>query len=127
MTNKMNTAADRDRRQRNGQVRGRDLYWGFTLGILSNLATIFMLHSSVGTMGWAMTAMIVGTFIFVMINSFDCMDDLKANADDMDEEEAATNFGYKFLNAPWGMFKGVVTLIFGALALTQLQVIWDIF
>jgi hypothetical protein len=31
------------------------------------------------------------------------------------------------LNAPWGMFKGVVTLIFGALALTQLQVIWDIF
>jgi hypothetical protein len=55
MTNKMNTAADRDRRQRNGQVRGRDLYWGFTLGILSNLATIFMLHSSVGTMGWAMT------------------------------------------------------------------------
>jgi hypothetical protein len=78
-------------------------------------------------MGWAMTAMIVGTFIFVMINSFDCMDDLKANADDMDEEEAATNFGNKFLNAPWGMFKGVVTLIFGALAITQLQVIWDIF
>ena len=39
MTNKMNTAADRDRRQRNGQMRGRDLYWGFTLGILSNLAT----------------------------------------------------------------------------------------
>jgi len=74
-----------------------------------------------------MTAMIVGTFIFVMINSFDCMDDLKANADDMDEEEAATNFGTKFLNAPWGMFKGVVTLIFGALAITQLQVIWDIF
>ena len=55
------------------------------------------------------------------------MDDLKANADDMDEQEAATNFGNKFLNAPWGMFKGVVTLIFGALALTQLQVIWDIF
>ena len=49
MTNKMNTAADRDRRQRNGQVRGRDLYWGFTLGILSNLATIYMLHSSAGT------------------------------------------------------------------------------
>ena len=127
MTGKMNTTADRDRRQRYGQMRGRDLYWGFTLGILSNLATIFMLHSIGGKMGWAMTAMIVGTFIFVMINSFDCMDDLKANADDMDEEEAATNFGSKFLNAPWGLFKGVVTLIFGSLAITQLQVIWDIF
>ena len=38
------------------------------------------------------------------------MDDLKANADDMDEEEAATNFGNKFLNAPWGLFK-IRTLI----------------
>ena len=27
---KMNTAADRDRRQLIGATRGRDLYWGFT-------------------------------------------------------------------------------------------------
>ena len=32
----------------------------------------------------------------LMINSFDCMDDLKANADDMDEEEAATNLVTSF-------------------------------
>ena len=75
-----------------------------------------------------MTAMIVGTFIFVMINSFDCMDDLKANADDMDEEEAATNFGNKFLNAPWGMFKGVVTLIFWHTSINATAgYLWDIF
>ena len=67
-----------------------------------------------------MTAAIVGIFVFVMINSFDCLDDLKANTDDMDEEEAATNLGKKFKSAPWGMFKVVITLIFGAIAVTQL-------
>ena len=59
-----------------------------------------------------------------MINSFDCMDDLKANIDDMDDDEAATNFGKKFKAAPWGMFKVVITLIFGAIAITQLLEIW---
>ena len=52
------------------------------------------------------------------------MDDLKANADDSDEEEAQTHFGQKFAAAPWGMFKTLVTLIFGAMALSQLWVIW---
>ena len=28
MSNKMNTPADRDRRQQFGAMRGRDLYWG---------------------------------------------------------------------------------------------------
>jgi hypothetical protein len=55
------------------------------------------------------------------------MDDLKANADDMGEEEAASNFGAKFLKAPWGMFKTVVTVIFAVMALTQLDEIWGIF
>ena len=39
MSKKMNTPADRDRRQQFGAVRGRDLYWGFTVAIFSNLAT----------------------------------------------------------------------------------------
>ena len=51
------------------------------------------------------------------------MDDLKANTDDMDAEEAASNFGAKFLKAPWSMFKTVVTILFGATALTQLDAI----
>ena len=40
-----------------------------------------------------MTAAIVGLFVFVTINSFNCMDDLKANIDDIDNQEANTNFG----------------------------------
>ena len=72
----------------------------------------------------AVTAAIVGVFVFVMINSFDCMDDLKANIDDLDDDEAKTNFGKKFKAAPWGMFKVVITLIFGAIAITQLLEIW---
>ena len=124
MTNLMNSASDRDRRQRNGATRGRDLYWGFTIGTLSNLVTLFIIAQAGRLPTLAISAMIVATFIFVMINSFDCMDDLKANADDMDTDEAATNFGTKFRKAPWGMFKAVVTVMFGSVAVTQLGSIW---
>ena len=84
MTNLMNSTSDRDRRQRNGATRGRDLYWGFTIGTLSNLVTLFIIAQAGRLPTLAISAMIVATFVFVMINSFDCMDDLKANADDMD-------------------------------------------
>ena len=124
MTNIMNLASDRDRRQRNGATRGRDLYWGFTIGTVSNLVTLFIIAQAGSLPIFAISAMIIATFVFVMINSFDCMDDLKANADDMDADEAATNFGAKFGKAPWGMFKTVVTVMFGGVAVTQLGSIW---
>lgn len=124
MTNIMNSASDRDRRQRNGATRGRDLYWGFTIGTVSNLVTLFIIAQARSLPIFAISAMIIATFVFVMINSFDCMDDLKANADDMDADEAATNFGAKFGKAPWGMFKTVVTVMFGGVAVTQLGSIW---
>ena len=121
---KMNTSADRDRRQMFGNTRGRDLYWGFTIGVFANLATLFLIIQGGDLPQLAVTAAIVGTFVFVMINSFDCLDDFKANTDDMDEEEAATNLGKKFKSAPWGFFKVVFTLIFGAIAVTQLIEVW---
>lgn len=129
MANNMNSAADRDRRQRNGHTRGRDLYWGFSLGILSNLVTLFLLSTgaALGLMAWALTATIVGTFVFVIINSFNCMDDLKENANDMDEVEANTHLGQKFLSTPWGLFKSVILVVFGAIAIAQLDVVWGIF
>ena len=55
--------------------------------------------------------MILPSFVFVMINSFDCMDDLKANGDDLDAEEAITQLGSKFGKEPWGMFETVVTIL----------------
>ena len=121
---KMNTSADRDRRQMFGNTRGRDLYWGFTIGVFANLATLFLIVQGGDLPQLAITAAIVGTFVFVMINSFDCLDDFKANTDDMDEEEATTNLGKKFKSAPWGFFKVVITLIFGAIAVTQLIEVW---
>lgn len=127
MSKSMNTEADRDHRQQIGNTRGRDLYWGLTIGIFSNLVTLFIISQGGDLPSIAISAAVLATFIFVMINSFDCMDDLKANADDMGEEEAASNFGAKFLKAPWGMFKTVVTVIFAVMALTQLDEIWGIF
>ena len=121
---KMNTSADRDRRQMVGNTRGRDLYWGFTIGVFANLATLFLIVQGGDLPQLAMTAAIVGIFVFVMINSFDCLDDFKANVDDMDEEEATSNLGKKFKSAPWGFFKVVITLIFGAIAITQLMEVW---
>ena len=48
MSNIMNTAADRDRRQQIGATRGRDLYWGMTVGFLSNIATLAILSMGSG-------------------------------------------------------------------------------
>ena len=127
MSDVMNTPADRDRRQRFGAQRGRDFYWGITLGLAVNVATMFMISLGVDVPKLALTAAIVGTFIFVCINSFDCMDDFKANADDMGEEERATHLGKKLLVAPWGMFKTLVFLIFGAIGICQLQDMWKNF
>ena len=100
------------------------LYWSFTIAVFGNLFTLYIIAQGGDLPQLAISAAIVGMFVFVMINSFDCMDDLKANIDDMDDDEAATNFGKKFKAAPWGMFKVVFTLIFGAIAITQLLEIW---
>ena len=126
MSDTMNSDAARDRRQKIGAQRGRDLYWGFTLGLFVNVATMFMISLGDGIPKLAITAAIVGTFIFVCVNSFDCMDDFKANFDDMDEEERASNLGKKLLEAPWGMFKSLVFLIFGVISIYQFQDMWDI-
>ena len=69
MSDIMNIAADRDRRQRNGATRGRDLYWGFTIAIFSNLVTLFIISQGGDLPSLAISVMVLATFIFVMINS----------------------------------------------------------
>ena len=127
MSEIIHSEAARNRRQRIGAQRGRDLYWTFTLGLIVNIATMFMISIGGDLPKLGITAAIVGTFIFVCVSAFDCMNDFKANVDDMDDEERKTNLGKKLLDAPWGMFKGLTLLIFGALAVCQLQDMWDIF
>ena len=87
---------------------------------------MFMISLGDGIPKLAITAAIVGTFIFVCVNSLDCMDDFKANFNDTDEEERASNLGKKLLEAPWGMFKSLVFLIFGVTTISQLHGMWDI-
>ena len=68
---KMKTAADRDRRQLVGATRGRDLYWGFTIGVFANLVTLYLIIQGGDLPQLAMTAAIVGIFVFVITtNSF---------------------------------------------------------
>jgi hypothetical protein len=82
--------------------------------VFGNLFTLYIISQGGNLPQLAITAAIFGLIVFVMINSFDYMDD----------DEANTNFGKKFKAAPWGMFKVVITLIFGAIAITQLLEVW---
>ena len=124
MTNKFASAADRDRRASNAYTRGRDLYWTISIGMISNLVTLAIISSIDDTPALAISAVLIATLVFVLVSSFDCMDDLKAIASDMDDEEASTELGAKLLGSPWYLFKGLLVISFGAMAVTQLLEIW---
>ena len=124
MTNKFASAADRDRRASNAYTRGRDLYWTISLGMISNLVTLAIISSIDDTPALAISAVLIATLVFVLVSSFDCMDDLKAIASDMDDEESSTKLGAKLLGAPWYLFKGLFVISFGAMTVTQLLEIW---
>ena len=124
MTNKFASAADRDRRASNAYTRGRDLYWTISIGMISNLVTLTIISSIEDTPALAISAVLIATLVFVLVSSIDCMDDLKAIASDMDDQEASTEFGAKLLGAPWYLFKGLLVLSFGTMAITQLLEIW---
>ena len=120
MTNKFASAADRDRRASNAYTRGRDLYWTISLGMISNLVTLAIISSIDDTPALAISAVLIATLVFVLVSSFDCMDDLKAIASDMDDEESSTKLGAKLLGAPWYLFSGLLVISFGAMTVTQL-------
>ena len=124
MTNKFASAADRDRRASNAYTRGRDLYWTISLGMISNLVTLAIISSIDDTPALAISAVLIATLVFVLVSSFDCMDDLKAIASDMDDEESSTKLGAKLLGAPWYLFQGLLVISFGAMTVTQLLEIW---
>jgi hypothetical protein len=91
------------------------------------LATLFFISQGADFQSPAISMMILPTFVFVMINSFDFMGDLKANGDDLDAEEATTQFRSEFRKELQGMFEPVVTILFGATALAQRHAIWRLF
>ena len=124
MTNKFASAVNSDRRASNAYMRGRDLYRTKSIGMIYNLLTLAIVSQIDGTPALAISAVLIATLVFVLVSSFDCMDDLKAIASDMDDQEASTEFGAKLLGAPWYLFKGLLVLSFGTMAITQLLEIW---
>ena len=124
MTNKFASAADRDRRASNAYTRGRDLYWTISLGMISNLVTLAIISSIDDTPALAISAVLIATLVFVLVSSFDCMDDLKAIAADVDNEEASTELVAELLGSPWYLFKSLLGISFGAMAVTQLLEMW---
>ena len=114
MTNKFANAADRDRRASNAYTRGRDLYWTISLGMISNLVTLAIISSIDDTPALAISAVLIATLVFVLVSSFDFMDD----------EEASTGLVAKLLGAPWYLLKGLLVISFGAMTVTQLLEIW---
>ena len=65
----MNTAADRDRRQRFGAQRDRDLNWGFTLCLLVYVADMSMISFGENIPKLAITAAIIGTLFSLLLTS----------------------------------------------------------
>ena len=79
MSDTLNLGQARDRRQRFGAHRGRDLYWGFTIGFFADAATMFIIYLGRYIPNLSTTSVVVGAFIFIYVNFFDCMHDFKAN------------------------------------------------
>ena len=114
MTNKFASAADRDRRASNAYTRGRDLYWTTSIGMIFNLVTLAIISSMDDTPALSISAILIAMLVFVLISSFDFMDD----------EEASTDLVAKLLGAYWYLLKGLLVISFGAMAVTQLLEIW---
>ena len=57
-------------------------------------------------------------------NQIDAMDDLKAASEDFDEQDQKSNIGRRFEETQWGMFKMMVSLIFGGTGLSLLYVMY---
>ena len=69
-----------------------------------------------------MTVMIGLVNILTILGMIDAMDDLKAASKDFDEQDQKSNIGRRFEETQWGMFKLMVTLIFGGTCLSFLNV-----
>ena len=124
MTNKFASAADRDRRASNAYTRGRDLYWTISLGMISNLVTLAIISSIDDTPALAISAVLIATLVFVLVSSF--APNLVEDSSSSISEAIAfkSSIQSKLLGAPWYLFKGLLVISFGAMAVTQLLEIW---
>ena len=114
MSNKFISAVNSDRRASNAHMRGRDLYWTKGIGMIYNLVTLAIIPQIDDTSALAISAVLIATLVYVLVSSFDFMDD----------EEASFDLVAKLLGAPWYLLKGLLVISFGAMAVIQLLEIW---
>ena len=105
-------------------IRSRDLLWMFTVCTIVNIAMLYLISSGATSVYLPMTVMIVLVNILTILGMIDAMDDLKAASEDFDEQDQKSNIGRRFEETQWGMFKMMVTLIFGGTGLSLLYVMY---
>ena len=120
----MNTSADRANRIQMLGLRGRDLFWIMSMGLVGNLTIIGILTFGGNVAYLPMTVMVVLANLLVVMGVLGAMDDIHGITLDFDEEEAKTNVAKRFDATPWGAFKALVAIWFIGLALTELYVMW---
>ena len=105
-------------------IRSRDLLWMVTVGFFINIAMLFLLSLGATSVYLPMTVVIVLANLLTIPGTVDAMDDLKACSMDFDEEDKKSNIYRRFEETQWGMFKIMVTLIFGGTGLSLLYVMY---
>ena len=105
-------------------IRSRDLLWMFTVSTIVNIAMLYLISSGATSVYLPMTVMIVLVNMLTILGMIDAMDDLKAASEDFDEQDKKSNIGRRFEETQWGMFKMMVTLIFGGTGLSLLYVMY---
>ena len=118
-----NAALDRSTRAIMAGSIGRDLAATTSIGVVSNLVTLYLIATT-EVPQLAISAIIITTFIYVFLSGMNSMDQFKAWVADMDEQDANSNAGQLGKKAPFGMWKTVYSLCFLAVAVTQLMEVW---
>ena len=105
-------------------IRSRDLLWMVTAGFAINITMLFLISMGATSVYLPMTVVIVLSNLLTVLGAVDAMDDLKAAGDDFDEQDKKSNIGRRFEETQWGMFKMMVTLIFGGTGISLLYVMY---
>ena len=105
-------------------IRSRDLLWMVTVGFFINIAMLFLVSLGATSVYLPMTVVIVLANLLTILGAVDAMDDLKACSMVFDEEDKKSNIYRRFEETQWGMFKIMVTLIFGGTGLSLLYVMY---
>ena len=118
-----NKALDRNTRAIYASSLSRDLASTTAIGIVSNLVTLYMISTAEAPQ-LAISAIIISTFLFVVLSGLNTMDQFKAWIADMDEQDSNSHSGQLGKKAPFAMWKTVFSLTFLVVAVTQLLEVW---